>query len=54
MGGLKGVGPLGGLRDDRVILRLTVPGLATTVAGIWMEVDGQVADDASDPGANDV
>ncbi len=39
-------------RDDQVIVSLVLPGFATTVAGLWIDVGEDNADDADDPGAN--
>ena len=39
-------------RDDQVIASLVLPGFATTVAELWIDVEGDDESDAADPVAN--
>jgi Uma2 family endonuclease len=39
-------------RDQQVIGSLVLPGFATTVAELWMDIEEDEDDDATDPGAN--
>ena len=39
-------------RDDQVIASLVLPGFATTVAELWVDVEEDDEDDAADPGPN--
>ena len=38
-------------RDEQVIVSLVLPGLTTTVAELWLDIE-EVADDSADPNAN--
>ena len=40
------------VRDDQVIPSLVLPGFATTVAELWIDVEADHEDEAADPGAN--
>ena len=39
-------------RDDQVIVSLVLPGFASTVAELWIDVEAGNEDDAADPAAN--
>ena len=40
------------LRDEQVIGSLVLPGFATTVAELWIDIEDDENDDPPDPGAN--
>ena len=40
------------VRDEQIIPSLVLPGFATTVAELWVDVEADDEDDSADPGAN--